>query len=1085
MLVKRVVDKPITMLILFLLLAMISVYTFSRLKIDLLPAIEEKVITVYTSYPGASPKEVEERVSSVLEGSFTSVKNIKKIRSNSSKGSSVITLEFRHGTNLDLALNEIRDVLEFAKNLLPKEVESPKISRFNSSSIPILTFVIYSDRSVSELRRHADSIIKPKLERLNGVGLVSVSGGSDKYVLVEISQNRLESYGLTLSEIMPVISSQNFELSIGNVLENGIEYLAQVSGKFTSIKDVENVVVAYRKPGDYSLNDNVLVQVRLKDIANIKSTFKDLERYEYYNGKSSVLIGVQKQSDANSIAVSDTLNVEIEDIKRALPRDIYLELGFDTAEYIKKSISSVTNSAYYGAVLALLIILIFLRSFRATIIVGISIPLAVVLTFCLMYFADVSLNMMSLSGLALGVGMLVDCSIAVIDNIYKYRQKGAKLMSAAILGTQEMMLPIVASTLTSICVFAPVLVFRSELGIIGDFVRDFAFTIVISLTASLFVAIFLVPVLASYYVGLYTTFQKPIKNEFVKRIDNFFAGAYSIGEVFYVKLLNYVLNRKITFSLIVFFSFIASLASFPLLNVSFLPSSNYTSVIFGVDLPYKMSLENANFYANKFLEILKSELKLYKSIISSVESSRVSFTVTFPLKEESNKELFEEPLSINYRFVKRIEDLYPNFNSRSSSGGGSLGGPPIGIKVIASNFEAAREYGSLLVSLLKKEFPELVNPRLDIREEELQIDIDIDRDKAYSYGINMNALAKELKANIDGVVAGKYIEDGLNYDIVLRLSRDDVANLKDLDKIFITNASGIKIPLSSIAKLRKTKGVSSILRENQSLVVNLTAGIPPGENLGLITARVMDFVTNKVPQRDGVSVSFEGEYSEFTKNMRQFALIIFMAILLVFGIMASQFESLLKPFIILFTIPLTSIGVALIYLITRENISVFTAVGMLMLVGVVVNTGIVLVDYSNLLLKRGVGLREAVVEGGRSRFRPVLMSALTSIIGLVPLAFSDSSGSELVKPIAFTFIGGMTASTFLTLLFIPMIFEVFSKPSRKKFILFKSLNSTDKNILDYENKELSQKNADNTYSDKNNVKDDNDHDNFFIEENED
>ncbi|WP_038443346.1 efflux RND transporter permease subunit [Borrelia anserina] len=1083
MLVKRVVGKPITMLILFSLLVMISVYTFSRLKIDLLPSIEENYITVSTHYAGSSAKEVEEKVTSVLEGSLASVKNIKKITSSSFKSQSSINLQFYHGTDLDLALNEIRDALELSKNLLPKEVDLPRIYRGRLDSSSVLTFVIYADRSVLELKKYADSVLKPKLERLNGVGQVKVVGGGDRHVLIEVSQNRLEAYGLTLSEIVPFVSSQNFEFSVGDILDSNLEYQTQVLGKFNSIRDLEDVVVAYRKSSTYSLGDNSLVQVRLRDIASVKSTAKDLQGYAYYNGKPSIVISIQKQSDANSVAVSDAVNSEIEKIKLMLPRDISLDVFYDNANHIKKAISSVSDSAYSGAILALCIIFFFLRSFRATVIIGIAIPIAIVLTFCLMYFAGISLNVMSLSGLALSVGMLVDCSIVVIENIYRYRQKGAKLVSSAILGTQEMMLPIIAATLTSICVFAPMLIFRAELGIIGDFVRDFAFTIVISLTASLVIAVFLVPVLSSYYVRLYTTFQRPIKNKLIKRIDDFCYRIYSIGEMYYVKLLNYILIRKMAFSLIILFSFILSLVLFPFLNVSFMPNDSSSLIHFNFNFPHKTSLEISKSYSDKVLEILKSEIKVYKSIIAEIDSSGFVFSVILPLKEEIDEKFVESEEDIQYRVYKRVESLYPNLNPSASLERSSFGGPPIEIKITALDFEYAREYGELLVNLLKREFPNLVNPTLDIQEQ-LQIDIEVDREKVYAYKINIETLSREIGASINGILAGKYIEDGVSYDILLRLNRDNVASLKDLDKIFITNEVGVKIPLSSVVRLKKTRGISKIPREDQALVVKLTAGIAPGENLALVTAKVMDFVSNRVPQKDGILVKFGGEYDEFASSMKQFGVIIFMAILLVFGVMAAQFESLLKPFIILFTLPLTLIGVVLSYFISGENVSVFTAVGMLMLVGVVVNTGIVLVDYIHLLLNRGFNLREAVLEAGRSRFRPILMSALTSIIGLLPLVFSGSSDTNLVKPIAFTFIGGMVASTFLTLLLIPMIFEVFSGLSLKDFILFRLWSSVDKIDLKRVGEDLSSesKDSDNKDSTKEKDKVNGNSENAFIDE---
>ncbi|APQ15409.1 acriflavin resistance protein [Borreliella garinii] len=1028
MLVKRIVGKPITMLILFSLLMMISLYTFSRLKVDLLPGIDIPQISVHTSYPGASPREVEESVSRVLESGLSSVKNLKNIYSTSSKESSTVSLEFYHGTDLDLVLNEIRDALELVKSLLPSKSQAPRIFRYNLKNIPVMEITINSVRPVSELKRYADEVIKPGLERLDGVAIVTVNGGSRKRVLIEVSQNRLESYGLSLSRISSIIASQNLELSAGNIIENSLEYLVQVSGKFKSIEEIGNVVIAYKIPDISSGINSSAIEIKLKDIANIKTDFEDLSEYVEYNGLPSISLSVQKRSDANSIAVSNVVMREIEKLKLSMPKDMKLEIASDSTNFIKASISTVVNSAYFGAILAIFVIFFFLRSFRATIIIGISIPIAIILTFCLMYFLNISINIMSLAGLALGIGMVVDCSIVVIDNIYKYRQKGAKLISSSILGAQEMMLPITSSTLTSICVFGPFLIFKSELGVYGDFFKDFSFTIVISLGVSLLVAIFLVPVLSSHYVGLYTSFQKNINNAFIRRIDTFFASIYYFLEFLYINLLNIVLNHKLIFGLIVFFSFIGSLFLGLLLDVTTFARGKENSIIINLNFPNKTNLEYAKFYSNKFLEIVKSEAKGYKSIISTLNADRITFNILFPLKEESRDKLIQsiDYDAIKYKIMNRIGNLYPEFNIEPSSSNALGGGDAIKIKISGNDFEYIKDYGKNLVSMLKKEIPELVNPRLSVNDFQLQIGVEIDRALAYNYGIDMNTILNELKANVNGVVAGQYVENGLNYDIVLKLDRMDVKNLKDLGKIFITSPSGVKIPFSSIATFEKTNKAESIYRENQALTIYLNAGISPNDNLTQVTAKVIDFINNKVPHKEGTVLKVEGEYDEFSNIMNQFKIIITMAIIVVFGIMASQFESFLKPFIIIFTIPLTAIGVVLIHFLAGEKLSIFAAIGMLMLVGVVVNTGIVLIDYTGLLIKRGFRLRESIIESCRSRLRPILMSSLTSIIGLIPMAFSSGSGNELLKPIAFTFIGGMTASTFLTLFFIPMLFEVFS-----------------------------------------------------------
>ncbi|WP_281167865.1 efflux RND transporter permease subunit [Sediminispirochaeta bajacaliforniensis] len=511
---KTVVGKPTTIFIIFLLLIGLGIYSTSDLAIDLYPEIEPPVLVVFTGYAGAGPEEIEKRITRTLEGSLSNVSNIESITSTSSEGSSMVMVEFTWGTDMAEAANSIRDNLEFVKGALPDEADSPMIFKFDPSMIPIMGLTLSGNRTPEELRQIAEDVVQSKIEQIEGVALTSVSGGRERIIRVEIPQDRLEAYDLTLTQISSMLQGQNVQVTAGSIVEGNIDYLVTTSGEYDSIDQIKNTVISYKSgsmagtSGDGSAGQRT---VRLRDIADVYDGYKDADSLVYINGEPGIQIVIQKQSGTNSVRTADNIRNRLERINKQVPEGITVTETFNTTDIIKASLNQVSSSAITGAILAIIVLFVFLRSLKSTFIIGLTIPVSLVVTLMLMYFFGLTLNIMTLAGLALGVGMLVDNSIVILENIYRYREKGAKLTASAILGSQEMINAIVASTLTTICVFAPVVLFKSQLDVVGELLASLAFTVVISLSASLVVAMTLIPVLSSHYLPLTSRRQRPIR----------------------------------------------------------------------------------------------------------------------------------------------------------------------------------------------------------------------------------------------------------------------------------------------------------------------------------------------------------------------------------------------------------------------------------------------------------------------------------------------------------------------------------------------------------------------------------------------
>jgi HAE1 family hydrophobic/amphiphilic exporter-1 len=1029
------------MFIIFVLLVLIGLFTALSLPIDLTPEINPPYLVVSTSYSGASPEEVERTVTRTIESGVSSVSSLEQVTSTSSKGSSMVIMEFTYGTDTVDAANSIRDSLEMVKSYLPTGAGAPMIFRFNPSMIAIMSFIVTGNRTPEELRQLAENTIAPRIEQTPGVAMASTSGGREKVIRVEIPQSRLEAYGLTITQIQQMLGAQNTQVSAGSIADNGLSYILTTMGEYKNLDEIKATPISYKVS-----TSQMPVAIRLQDIADVFEGYRDEESIVYVNGEPSVQISIQKQSGKNSVQTAKDVRSRVARIAKEIPQDVQITELTNTTDQIENSIGQVGSAAVSGAVLAVIILFIFLRSIKPTIIIGISIPVSIVITMLCMYFTGLTLNLMTLAGMVLGVGMLVDNSIVVLENIYHYREKGTKLTIASVIGTQEMIVAIVGSTLTTICIFLPLIMFQSDLGMAGELFSGLAFTVVFSLSVSLFIAIFLVPVLSSRYLPLMTRTQKPLTGALVS-LDNVFSRFFDGMTQGYRRMIDWVLRHKAITILFILVLLVISIMLVPLIGYVFMPSQGEDSVSLNITLPIGTPLADTEAVLKQLELIVQKEIRGYDRIVLNVGSGGGGFGGMLGIGGggSSNsgsiqihllpfEERVDSPEDIKNKLRAHYKD-FPGVSFGLSSGGGmamGMGGNPIDIIIRTDDLVKGKQIAQRIIDLIKEHLPEATEPSMDLNDGLPQIEVNLDRERLYALGLNVYTVGNEIRAAVDGVVATRYKEGGNEYDVLLILAEADRSHLPDLDHIFVNSTVAGRVPLSNFASYTKGTGPTAINRENQARVIHVSAGALPGTSLGAVDDKIRALIKAEIPAEDDVIIEYGGDNTEMIRMIGVFLQIIVVAVLLVFGVMASVFESFRDPFIVLFTLPLSIIGVVAIYLITGDQFNILTLVGVLVLIGVIVNNGIVLVDYTNLLRKRGYSLHDACVEAAGNRLRPILMSTLTTILGLVPMAFFPGEGSEMTAPIGKTVFGGLLFGTLMTLFLMPTIYAIVNKDSKVK-----------------------------------------------------
>ncbi|MGI5092858.1 efflux RND transporter permease subunit [Treponema socranskii] len=1033
------VNKPVTVLLVFIALIGLGIFCTTQLPVDMYPNMKLPYMLVYTEYKNAGPEEVEQSLTRILENGLSGATGLKKMQSQSSSGLSLIFMEFNFNTNLDAAVAEIRDKIDLVRSYLPTGASSPTTIRADPSLMPIMALALQGNRTPEELRRYAKDIVQPRLEQIDGVASAEIVGGREKSINVDIPRDRLEAYGLSITSVAQMIGSQNVQSSGGTITSGDINYTIKTSGKYTSVEDLKNTVISYKASAAPGSARPRITTIRLRDVADVYEGYKDENTLAYLNGTPCVILNIQKQSGKNSVNAAHAVRKAIKAIKVELPSDVDIIESSNDTDIIEQTIAEVVKSVIQGALLAVIVLFIFLRSIKSTVIIGLAIPVSVFITLFLMYFTKISINMISMAGLLLGIGMLVDNSIVVLENIYAYRQKDAKPRVAAVLGSQEMILSISASTFTSVCIFLPMLMFKGQLGMMGQIFNDLAMTIIFSLLCSLIVAIVLVPVLSSKYLRIDKLADRGegVRFEINRRFTHFFSrldDAYARG-------VKFVLHRRklCIFSLIGLL--VLSVAAVKFIGFIFMPepASNTVSVKF--ELPKGTRLEVTDDTLRGFATTATQELKGVKyssttvggtdifSSTSGTNTGTVTFTL-YPTEEREKGWDNEKSAKAKLRkYFNKIPGVKVSFAQNQN--GMSTGGMSINVK--CDDLNKLRATGAQLEELLREQAQDVVTEVSSDLEDGLpQVELVFERERMYELGVNVYTVGSEVAALINGTTASRYTDNGDDIDVIVRLSKKDKTKLADLDLLSIVNASGERIPLSNFAHYKETTSPVTILRENQARVIHITAKPVAGLSLDKVQDKIQKLINANIPKDENVRIGFSGDYEDMMEAVRNFGLIIMMASILVFIVMASQFESFMDPFIVLFTIPLSFIGVIAIYALNGSRLSVVTVMGVLVLVGTIVNNGIVLVDYTNLLRKRGLALEDACVEAARNRLRPILMSTLTTVISLMPMAFFPGEGSASMQPISLTVFGGMTFGSLMTLFVMPTVYYIVNSRRQRK-----------------------------------------------------
>lgn len=1010
--------RQITTFMVFIAIVMIGVFSLSRLSIDLLPDIEFPTLTISTSYSGASPKEVELLITEPMERAVSTVQNIEEVTSTSSEGSSSVRVSFVWGTDMSDAANDLRE--RVARLRLPEDASDPTIFKFDTSAFPIMFLGLSGGMPLDKIRKYADDEIQHRFEQIEGVAAVSVRGGMEREIHVDVDRSQMEAVGFSFSQITNALRNENLDKPGGYLETERNELLLRTSGQYTSIAQIANTVIGYQNGAPIYLNQ----------IAEVKDSFRERRSETRLKGKPGVSIMIQKQPGENSVKIADRVIKRADSINRTLPAGMELFVIRDTSEFVRDSIRQIQQMAVIGGFLAILILFAFLQNIRSTLIISVAIPIAVITTFILMSSAHLTLNMMTLGGLALGVGMLLDNAIVVLENIFRHRESGDDAYQAASVGTKEVSAAITASTLTTLCVFLPMLF--ATTGMQGIFFRQLAYTVSFALLASLFVALTLVPVMSAKFLHIKPRSQGSENGN--SGLKAKIAGAFDALNDKYRDALEWTLNHRLWVMIVCPLILVLVLAIIPTLGTELMPEVDEGNISINIELPVGTKFQITDELTKKMEKIVQESLPEMRTMRTNVGSSGRFFSTSSRshtasisidlVEKEERKRSSDEVISDLRKKLSGFPDATVRISARGSMMTRIMGGRAERLEVDVRGHDLAT--GAVLAEQVKaivESVEGTENVRVSREEGKPELTVLVDRDKASILGLNLSVIANTLNIGLTGEVATRYREGGDEFDVRVRLKKEDRLSLDNVRTFFLKTGANSTVPLGNIARIQEGVGPIAIQRRDQERIITVSASTS-GRDFGSIAGEVSERLAS-ITVPEGFIIRLAGEQEEQSEAYRGLLFTLLLAVALVYMVMAAQFESLLHPFLIMFSIPFAAIGVILMIFITGTNISVPVFIGIIMLAGIVVNNAIVLVDYINLMRSQGMDVREAILEGGRRRLRPILMTTLTTVFALVPLSLGLGAGAEMQAPMARTVIGGLTVASLFTLFFIPTLYSLF------------------------------------------------------------
>ncbi len=1018
---RTAIERPITMYMLCGVIVLLGAISLVRLPVDLMPDVTFPSITVRVSYGGVGPLEMEELVTRPIEQAVSAVAGLEQINATSSEGSSTVRLNFAWGTNLNAAADDVRSRVDRVRGRLPEDADAPILFKFDASAMPIMGVGVEGNMDRVALREVAQNILSPRMERVPGVAAVSVEGGLRRQIHVELSKEKIAALNLSVDRVISILRSENQNTPLGEIDEGDTTYLLRSQGQFENLEQIRDLVVL--SSGN--------VPVYLRDIADVKDATEDMRSFTRINGKPAIRMRVTKQSGENTVAIAELVKAEIARINREVP-NVKLMVLDDSSIFIERSIDSVKEAAYIGAFLVVGIIFLFLRDLRSTVIICTSIPISIIGTFALLYFSGFTLNTMTFGGLALGVGMIVDASIVVLENSYRHmEQLGKDRMQAAIDGSEEVWSAILASILTHISVFVPLLFLT---GISSVMFKQLAIVVMFSLGMSLFVAVTLVPVLCSKLLRL-----PPPAEERRGVMGQLFTWSERLLDRMddgYRALLHKALHHRPTVLLAGTALFAAAVALLPMIGSELMPQTDEGEVQVDVELPVGTRIERTEATILRLEQMARELVPELDILISNgggggfMGGSGHRGSLTLRLKPRAERTRSNEQVAQDLRV--KLTGL-PGVVLRPRASGGNnqmsrmfnMGGEGrLSLEIRGHDLEDSRAL-AIRAKALMDQTPGIKGARIGREEGRPELAVRVDRPKAALLGLRQSDVASTLRTNVAGTTAAQFRERGFEYPIVVRLREEDRSRVEDVDQVMLSAGQGQVLQARNLLDVRTQKGPVQIERRNQERITRVSAEIevPLSEAVRSVQTRIPGMA---IP-RD-FSVGFGTEVEEQAKAFNQLLLTLILALILTYAVMASQYESLKDPFIIMFSVPLAAIGVVGALLLTGTTFSLQAYIGVIMLAGIVISNAILLVDYTNVLRRRdGLPLRDAVELAGRTRLRPILMTSLTTVLGLVPMALALGEGSEIQAPLARVVIGGLVTSTLITLVFVPTVYTLFEE----------------------------------------------------------
>ena len=1014
------VKRPVTTILVFVALMVVGIYSLVQLPVDLYPEMELPYVVVYTTYPGASATDIESNVTRPLENSLNAVSNLKEITSRSSDAVSIIFMNFEYGTNLDEASNDIRSSLGMIERVLPADCEKPTIIKFNTNMMPIIFYTITAKESYAGLEKILDEKVVNPLNRIEGVGSVALSGVPGRKIYIDVDPRKMEAYNLTIEQIGNILRAENMNMPAGYIEMGKNDYPLRIEGEFPESDIVKNLVVS-------SFNGS---NIYLKDIAEVRDTIRESKLDTRINGVKGMSLYVQKQSGGNTVKVTKEIEKSLETLKKELPPDVKIEKLFDSASFIKDSISNLTETLMYAAIFVILVVLFFLGRWRATFIIILTIPISLIVAFIYLFVSGASINIISLTSLSIAIGMVVDDAIVVLENITKHVERGSRPREASIYATNEVWLAVIVTTLTVVAVFFPLTFVK---GLTGVLFKQLGMSVTITIVTSVFAAITLTPTLSSLLLKWY-----PIKKDapfwtydgsIRKWLDKF--------DHFYEKTLRWALHHKTVVIIIAIVVFVGSMSLFAFVKTEFFPQTDESRISATIELQTGTRVDETILTSEKLNELIKSKYPEVTIVststgvddqggFASIFTSQGTHTITYSLHlvpiEERKRSVFEIAEAMRSDFAKYPEIV--DYTVSTSDNMGSFGGSTVDVEIYGYDIAQTNIVAENLASKIRKiKGAKDVTVSRDKSKPELQIVLD--QNKMINNGLNTAMVSSAVKNRVEGLTATRLRQFGDEYDVVVRFKKSSTSTITEIENIGISNPAGQLIRLGEIAQIKEYWAPPSIERKRKERIVTVSF-TPYKESLTKLQTEVQKVIDEtSIPA--GVMVQISGAIKDQMESFMDIATLLVISLILVYLIMASQFESLKMPFIIMFSIPFAFSGVAIALFISNTALSVISGIGAVMLIGIVVKNAIVLVDFINLMRERGNELYEAIAISGRSRLRPVIMTSATTILGMLPLAMSKGAGSELWSPMGIAIIGGLVFSTMVTLVLVPVVYAIFSK----------------------------------------------------------